>query len=233
MNMILLSLPVIWFAVYITSLGDGIYDKLSSRDVVKCVWESTEEKAQNVHHQCGLAVENILRESINRRTLDNITVVMIGFKNFKQRLFPRDKSAKGNNENHVEKEVDLSSVSSPSMKNMSHTSFNYKAGYKNQKEKSEQENMELSQITSSQNLKKESFLHEHEKKTIDKTTPLSDISLANKKVVTKRGTSTIGLSESQKFDSLKHYQNSSIGTYKSMDYRNGELFKHANYGDSK
>lgn len=162
----------------LNTLGDGIYDKLSSRDVVKCVWESTDEKAQNVHHQCGLAVENILRESIHRRTLDNITVVMIGFKNFKQKLFPRDKSGKSNNENLVDKEIDLSSVSSPSMKTMTQTSFNYKPGYK---KGAEENHLDLSQTASSQNLKKDSYLHDHDKKLTEKTTPLSDISLANKK----------------------------------------------------
>lgn len=73
-------------------LADGIYDKLSSRDTIKSVWETTHEVAPNIHHQCGLGVENILREAINRRTLDNITVVMIAFKNFKQKLFPDEKS---------------------------------------------------------------------------------------------------------------------------------------------
>jgi hypothetical protein len=209
---------------------------LSSRDVVRSVWESTEERAQNIHHQCGLAVENILRESINRRTLDNITVVMIGFKNFKQKLFPRDKSAKSNNENLIQKEMEITSLQSPSMKALTQTSFSFKHGYKVQKDKTnEQENtLDLSQTNSSQNLKKESYLTDNEKKsTGDKTSPLADISLANKKVASKRGTSSIGLSESQKFESLKHYHNQSIGTYKSMDYRNGEFFKHTNYGDSK
>lgn len=77
---------------FIVLATDGIYDKMSSRDVVKSVWESAQEIASNIHHQSGLAVENILRESINRRTLDNITVVMITFDNFKNKLFPQEES---------------------------------------------------------------------------------------------------------------------------------------------
>jgi protein phosphatase 2C family protein 2/3 len=88
---------------FIVLASDGIYDKMSSREVVKTVWESTElEKASSIHQQCGLAVENILRDAIHRRTLDNITVVIIGFKNFKQKLFPRSNSSSQsqvNNEN--------------------------------------------------------------------------------------------------------------------------------------
>jgi protein phosphatase 2C family protein 2/3 len=89
---------------FIVLASDGVFDKLNSREVIKSVWDSTEqERAQQVHQQCGVGVESILRESINRRTLDNITVVMICFKNFKQRLFPRtDKKVKDNNENVIE-----------------------------------------------------------------------------------------------------------------------------------
>ena len=87
-------------------LGDGIFDKLNSKDVIRTVWESTEqEKATNIHQQCGLAVEQILRESITRRTLDNITVVVIGFKNFKQSLFPRKPKADQENIQESQKSV--------------------------------------------------------------------------------------------------------------------------------
>lgn len=92
----------------IKPIADGIYDKLSSRDVVKSVWESTKELSSSVHHQCGVAIENIMRESINRRTLDNITVVMICFQNFKQRLFPEEKSIRSETQDLSQKESDSS-----------------------------------------------------------------------------------------------------------------------------
>lgn len=38
--------------IYLSFKGDGIYDKLSSRDVVKSVWESTQELTNNIHHRC-------------------------------------------------------------------------------------------------------------------------------------------------------------------------------------
>jgi len=95
---------------YIVLATDGIYDKLSSRDVIKTVWESTKDKATNVHHQCGIAVENILTESINRRTLDNITVVMICFKNFQQKLFPQENSKTGDALDVTQKDSDSSST---------------------------------------------------------------------------------------------------------------------------
>jgi len=57
--------------------------------VIQCVWESTNKTEKNIHEQCGKGVENILREAILKKTIDNITVVVIGFSNFKKKLFPR------------------------------------------------------------------------------------------------------------------------------------------------
>jgi len=78
--------------------------------VIKTVWESTKDKATSVHHQCGIAVENILTESINRRTLDNITVVMICFQNFQQKLFPQENSKIGDALDVTQKDSDSSST---------------------------------------------------------------------------------------------------------------------------
>lgn len=47
--------------------------------------------ANNIHKQTGMAVEYILKNSLLRRTLDNVTVVMISFKNFKRAVFGEDK----------------------------------------------------------------------------------------------------------------------------------------------
>lgn len=43
--------------------------------------------ANNVHKQSGMGVEYILKNSLLRRTLDNVTVVMIAFSNFKRAVF--------------------------------------------------------------------------------------------------------------------------------------------------
>ena len=48
--------------------------------------------ANNIHKQTGMAVEYILKNSLLRRTLDNVTVVMISFKNFKKAVFGEDKT---------------------------------------------------------------------------------------------------------------------------------------------
>lgn len=67
--------------------SDGIYDKMSNKDVVRCVLktlnEYKEEKNRSVHKVCGASVECIVKNSLMRKTLDNVTVVMIAFSHFK------------------------------------------------------------------------------------------------------------------------------------------------------
>jgi len=68
---------------------DGIFDKLTSREVVKIVWETANRSsAKTIHQLSGEAVDAIMKGSIIRKTLDNITVVMISFEGFKNKFFP-------------------------------------------------------------------------------------------------------------------------------------------------
>lgn len=68
--------------------SDGIFDKLSNKETVQCCWNSVRDGlASNVHKQCGLSVESVLKNSLVRRTFDNVTVVMIAFSNFKKKAF--------------------------------------------------------------------------------------------------------------------------------------------------
>ena len=63
---------------------DGIFDKLSNRDVINWWWYTVNhQKASNVHKQWGKSIDLILKASVAKRTLDNITVVMIAFAHFK------------------------------------------------------------------------------------------------------------------------------------------------------
>lgn len=74
---------------------DGIFDKMSNEDVVSAVWNSVKDcksgtlkcPPTNIHKLSGLSVEYILKNSLLRRTLDNVTVVLIAFNNFKKACF--------------------------------------------------------------------------------------------------------------------------------------------------
>ena len=53
-------------------------------------WEAAKknfkDRGQPIHQNCGTAVEAILKSSVAERSLDNITVVIIAFKNFRKSL---------------------------------------------------------------------------------------------------------------------------------------------------
>ena len=67
---------------------DGIFDKCSSAEVIQCVWEGVlEDRAPHVHEQCGRGVDRILKTSVAKKTMDNITVVFVAFENFNTRGF--------------------------------------------------------------------------------------------------------------------------------------------------
>ena len=68
---------------------DGIFDQLSNEDVIQCVWNSVlQEKGKKLHQQCANAVDSIIKNSLMRQSLDNVTCIVISFSNFKRCVFP-------------------------------------------------------------------------------------------------------------------------------------------------
>lgn len=69
---------------------DGIYDKLNNTQVIQAGWEAAKKKftdrGQAIHENCGYAVEQILKSAVAQKSMDNITVVIIAFKNFRKTL---------------------------------------------------------------------------------------------------------------------------------------------------
>ena len=64
--------------------SDGIFDKLENREVINLAWKAVDENKQKFEDEnilCGLSAELILKGAICKRTLDNVTVIMICFKN--------------------------------------------------------------------------------------------------------------------------------------------------------
>lgn len=52
------------------------------------MWEGVlEEKGRDVHEQCGISVDRILKMSVAKKTMDNITVVFVAFDAFNKRGF--------------------------------------------------------------------------------------------------------------------------------------------------
>lgn len=75
----------------IPCIGDGVFDKMSSQDVLDISWDSARRAYkqtvnQSIHNICGQSIELVLKASVASRTLDNITGVLISFKNFRKTL---------------------------------------------------------------------------------------------------------------------------------------------------
>jgi len=67
---------------------DGIYDHLSNEDVTRCVYITLHEMARkdNINSQTAVAVDLIMKSSLLRKTLDNITCLMIALPGFEKKF---------------------------------------------------------------------------------------------------------------------------------------------------
>ena len=78
---------------FIGLASDGIYDKINNKEFIQCVWNSVSDgKKVDAHQQIGKGVEYILKNSLLRKTLDNVTVVLVAFKNFKKVISAKEES---------------------------------------------------------------------------------------------------------------------------------------------
>ena len=70
---------------------DGVFEKLSNAEVMNKIWDSALKPEDlkmplSVHARSGLAVDTVLNESVEQKTLDNITAVIIGFQSFENMI---------------------------------------------------------------------------------------------------------------------------------------------------
>jgi DNA-binding ferritin-like protein (Dps family) len=51
---------------------------MTNRDVIETIWETmTTTETESIHKICGESIEMVLKASASKRTLDNITGVII------------------------------------------------------------------------------------------------------------------------------------------------------------
>lgn len=67
---------------------DGIYDVLSNEEVSNAVWESIERyvKFMDLEEVSRMAAENVMKASFDKRSMDNVTVIVILFRDKKYYL---------------------------------------------------------------------------------------------------------------------------------------------------
>jgi hypothetical protein len=61
---------------------------LSNKEIINSIWMTTQEnvKLDDVHQQCSLSNDFLIKSCLNRKCLDNITLVVVAFENF-ERIF--------------------------------------------------------------------------------------------------------------------------------------------------
>ncbi|EGR28506.1 protein phosphatase 2c, putative [Ichthyophthirius multifiliis] len=85
---------------FIMISSDGIFDRLSSVECIQSIWSQVYDKSmnnfKNSHEFCGNGVDLVMKHSLAKQTMDNITTVIIGFDNLKKKLFPNKKKQSSN-----------------------------------------------------------------------------------------------------------------------------------------
>ena len=66
---------------------DGIFDQMTSNEVLKCAWMILNEKqhlllkqCKDVHNQSGIIVDLIIKSALARKSFDNVTCLFVAFK---------------------------------------------------------------------------------------------------------------------------------------------------------
>ena len=92
---------------------DGIYDCLSNEDLVKCVWMTTlpSHKSKNIHSQCGLAIDLVIKSCLMRSALDNLSCLIISFSSFKNKSSDKSLNIENNSNDETNKDDSIWNLS--------------------------------------------------------------------------------------------------------------------------
>ena len=69
-------------------IGDGIFDTLSNDEIFKKIW-GYKKKGQvhdDIRQLCGKITDGIIKYSMQKKSLDNVSVIFIAFKNFENKM---------------------------------------------------------------------------------------------------------------------------------------------------
>jgi hypothetical protein len=71
---------------------DGIFDKLTNKDIVECVWASLHPDviSNDINEQSGKIIDLIIKSSMVNYSMDNLTCIFISFENFSKIIYNKD-----------------------------------------------------------------------------------------------------------------------------------------------
>ena len=80
------SIFIIQFIIFI--LGDGIFDRLENEKILRKIWEYKKagQVIDNIHQLCAKIVDAIIKFSMQKDSVDNVSVIFIAFKNFENKM---------------------------------------------------------------------------------------------------------------------------------------------------
>ena len=67
---------------------DGIFDRLENDKIINKIWESKKqgEVITDIHSLCGKITDAIIKYSMAKDSVDNVSVVFVAFKNFEKKM---------------------------------------------------------------------------------------------------------------------------------------------------
>ena len=69
-------------------LGDGIFDKLQNDEIFHKIWgyKKKGEVFNDMAELCGKITDAIIKYSMQRQSIDNVSVIFIAFQNFEDKM---------------------------------------------------------------------------------------------------------------------------------------------------
>jgi len=74
--------------IFFIFLGDGIFDRLDNDQIINKIWSSKKlgQTITDIHSFCGKITDAIIKYSMEKNSVDNVSVIFIAFKNFENKL---------------------------------------------------------------------------------------------------------------------------------------------------
>ena len=87
---------------------DGIYDQISSNEILDCAWMVINDKnhqlirqCKDIHSQSGLIVDLIMKSALARKSFDNVTCLFVALKDLGMKFNEENKNENNNNNNNI------------------------------------------------------------------------------------------------------------------------------------
>ena len=77
-----------YFFYFCIIIGDGIFDTLSNDEIFRKIW-SYKKKGEfhsDIRALCGKITDGIIKYSMQKNSVDNVSVIFIAFKNFEDKM---------------------------------------------------------------------------------------------------------------------------------------------------